>query len=369
MQSDHLLRKAEPHLQTAGGMPGPFEMKTLAGGLINHVWRITCLRSQKTCILKHAPPYVATNPSIELSQERIVFEKRALVAIANEMPEMMEGRLTVPRVLFYVEDAFLLGLSDFGEDSHDLMDAIVGEKVSSVSLSQEIGQCLGQWLRKLHEHAWHSSLAQCHYNTNVHAVRNSVCYAGIGEMLRANCIAGDAASLGEIAENLGRLSLNATAGCTLVMGDLWLRSILCHQDSRTQDTPTTWSLCCIDWEFSSWGLPWQDVGHCISHLWMLGKMKPALAPVAFTMLSSFLAAYAAGEGDHHRQCSMIDCKLLIQYAACEVLVRCIGPFAPGYLTDNVTMKHALAVIAASWLRESERRAVTFTELTTPDWFG
>ena len=46
---------------------------------MNHVWKVPALPSSAV-ILKHAPPYIATVPEVELDDSRIIFEAEALQA-------------------------------------------------------------------------------------------------------------------------------------------------------------------------------------------------------------------------------------------------------------------------------------------------
>ncbi len=51
-------------------------VKCQNGGNINYVWRVE--GKPHSLIAKHAPPHIASNPEVPLSEKRIDFEARAL---------------------------------------------------------------------------------------------------------------------------------------------------------------------------------------------------------------------------------------------------------------------------------------------------
>jgi hypothetical protein len=99
-----------------------------------------------------------------------------------------------------------------------------------------------------------------------------------------------------------------------VLGDLWPGSVWVEEGG---------GLVWIDWEFSSWGYPEQDVGHLWAHLMLLGREELA---------SRFWEAWA---GEAQRGWSAEQVWLYAsRHGACEVLSRTIGAFGEGGELDE-----------------------------------
>jgi 5-methylthioribose kinase len=123
------------------------------------------------------------------------------------------------------------------------------------------------------------------------------------------------------------------SGKVVVMGDLWLPSVIVSGDD----------LRIIDWELAHYGHPSQDVGHLAAHLWMHMHRPPSASTAenAMNMLKGFLENYriALGEefnrifGSEGLQESSI-------HFGSEILARTVGTFQEGYLYQGLPWDHA-----------------------------
>ena len=79
LNADEVMAFVTHHLPDllVSGVPRP-----LSGGLMNHVWHIPA--EPHSVVVKHAPPHIASAPSIQLDDSRIIFEARALEAFDKD---------------------------------------------------------------------------------------------------------------------------------------------------------------------------------------------------------------------------------------------------------------------------------------------
>jgi hypothetical protein len=293
---------------------GFVQAQALSGGLLNHVWRLS--GPDRTAILKHAPPFVATSPAIPLSSERIGFEARALRLLADR-PELT-GAIRGPGLLAFSEADAAMLIEDLG-DCPDL------------SAVPEHAGAVGSFIGGLHAATrGDPTLAEAFGNHDIQRTRLAVVYRQVGVMLAGHP---QAAALGAVAEELG-LRLCGPGRC-LVMGDLWPPSVLI----------TEHGVRIIDWEMAHFGQPAQDVAHLAAHLWMADQ---------HAALSDFLTAYQERAGvlsaADRRDCA-------IHFGA-EILARAAGPFAEsgpyrGLDRSDPSVVHALAVASAALSGTSE----------------
>jgi hypothetical protein len=249
-------------------------------------------------------------------------------------------------------------------------------------------------------------------NSQVQITRKTVQYDRVAQALRqlVKDAAGDATSLGVAEtcasdiESLGE-ELISTAGQCFIMGDLWPASILLRRrntrpsiaaggsaDTRpsiaaggSADTrpsiaaggsADTWELALIDWEFSHWGLPGQDLGHLLAHMLIWGHAttfseESTRADDTASALCGSLAAGLAKRSlhawtgkvrelaeAHPAVCagqflSKACLRVLFMHASAEVLARCIGAFVDGYVyegfaSDSKPVREAVLIAVSLW---------------------
>ncbi len=300
------------------------EPVALAGGLLNHVWRVPT--ASGSVVAKHAPSDVA---GAILSPERVLLEARALALFEPDgvLGDLGSDALRPPRPLRADPARYLLVMEDVGE-----LPSLDNWLLSAdPDAAAKVGRRLATFLRRLHERTQgDATLAESFDNADVQRVRSQVQYGAVETWLR-DFGHPDAAALGEVARTLGNTF--EQPGRCLTMGDLWPRSVLV--------LPNT-DLRIIDWEFAHVGRPAQDVGHLRAHLWMLRHTLGT--PAARACHEAFGAAYPLGGEED---------VLARRHAGCEVLIRTIGPFCEGYLYDNGASAAQIEQAvdrACSWLR-------------------
>lgn len=308
---------------------GPAPRATpLAGGLVNHVFRLR--GPGGTAILKHAGAAMAAAPDVALDPVRLGFEARALAQLEAAPPP---GPVRAPRVLAHDPAGAVLLLEDCG-DAPDLGAALAEDAVPA-----DLGAALGRFLAGLHrgtaDDPW---LRESHANLAIQATRREVQYAAIAGILAA-ADHPDAAAAGARAVELG--ARWSAPGRCLVMGDLWPPSLLLSEGGPRL----------IDWEFSHFGSPAQDLGHLAAHLWMHGHA--GARPRAGRLLAEVLASYRDALGSAAD--ALVDPGVRADAAVhmgCEVLVRAAGPFRAGYVYDGRDDLAARALTdATGWILE------------------
>lgn len=281
----------------------------LEGGALNHVFRVWTAAG--SVILKHAPPHVATQPSIPLDPSRLDYEVRALRTVPST-----QG-VRCPEVLAYDAGAVVAVFEDLG----DLPD--LGTWLKQGGDPSRL-QRLGSWLGRLHLGA----VARTFANPAVQQTRNRVQYRAIRGWLEEAGIPNPTAA--DHAEQLGERFLKP--GRCLIMGDLWPRSILVSEEQ----------LHVIDWELCHYGVPAQDLGHLAAHLWMLAHR---------TGVPDTMPYFFAGYGPTLTEA---DFRETAWHTGCEILARVLGPFKAGYLYDGLAPDHpAVREAVAEALRRLE----------------
>lgn len=278
---------ARAHVESRLGRPVS-DAKRLAGGLLNDVHRVWFADGPGSVVVKHAPPYVATAPSIPLDPSRAAFEAAGLRWAGSRC----DARAVVPQVLDSVPGTLVL------EDLGELPD--LGSWLAA-GRDPGVLDRLGGWLAALHSDPDPPEL----WNAPVQRTRLAVQYAPVADRLDALGVP-DAGVLGAKARRLGERLLDR--GETFVMGDLWPPSVRMGADG----TPRV-----IDWELCTLGHACQDVGHLAAHLWMGGARGRWPTGLDRRFLAAASAARPSGTAG------------IAVHFACEVLARSAGPFRAG----------------------------------------
>lgn len=274
----------------------------LTGGNLNRVHRLEGLGG--SAILKVAPPYVASDPSIPLDPTRNRHERLALLRAAEVL-----GPERVPAVLGHDDDRHALLLEDLGPGQPLPLDE---------AFLRELGAVIGT----LHRATWGDGDAAL-ANPSVQATRHAIQYSQVPPWLEA---LGHDPDLGAPVVALGE-RLRDDPGACLVMGDLWPHAIHIGE--------TRWAL--IDWELAHHGLPLQDTAHLRAHLFLMDP-DPRW-PDAFD--AGYREAFPAHEPDP-------DAPL---HEAAELLARTVGAFPmfdDGDPRRAVAVERAVDLLRRSW---------------------
>lgn len=299
----------------------------LPGGLMNHVWRVPA--EPRPVIVKYAPPHVAAAPDIAVDPSRLEFEAEALLFVEARLDA---GPVRAPHLYDYDAGTAVLIEEDLGEGE------ALGARLGAGAASREDGEALGCFVGKLHARTLgDEGRATEHHNGPVQETRREVQYRGVARWLEEAGLEDE--GLGAAAAALGdRL---CQPGRCLIMGDLWPPSVLA--------TARGWRV--IDWEFSHYGRPCQDLGHLLAHLWLAADRAatPEVRAGVEAYRDGFLAGYRAGGGDDTP--ALLDEETRADtplHLRCEVLARTIGAFIDGE-PDPGALGRLDRDLAAGWV--------------------
>ena len=309
----HFVSSSMPELQVTGA---PY---ALGGGLINYVWRVPA--APNPVVVKYAPPYIASAPSIPLDNSRIHFEAHALELLGpgGMLGKLPSDRIRPPHLLYRDDNAHALILEDIGIEL-PLQQAM---EHSTAELREAGGQ-LGLFIGRLHSQTIASQVLELTFNNvSVQQTRKTVQYDTVGSLCQQLGIS-DYETLGEQARSLGERLLQP--GACLVMGDLWPPSIWI--------TPSGMRL--IDWEFTHFGSPMQDIGHLAAHLWMIQHVNPTYRTSLIHFWKAFCQEYRGALSSYYDYLwhPLVYRDSSIHFGA-ELLVRIVGAFSEGSYFERI----------------------------------
>jgi len=313
-------------------------IESLQGGNLNYVWRLR--GKDQNLILKHAPPYIASNPEVPLSNNRIDFEAKALHLFesSKKLSAVSSDRVRPPRQLFYEPDRSLLVLEDIGSVP------AIDSWLSNAADTTQIGTLLGHFIGLLHKTTFNDfDLHEQFNNKAIQETRNQVQYKPAADYA-SKIISIQNTHLEARTKALGEKLLDP--GKCLVMGDLWPESILIKNES----------LRLIDWEFVHFGRPLQDVGHFAAHCWMQAHTSsPHQADKWKRLWFSFWNVYQQITGKLFKKLfNQEEHTFLTTHIGAEILVRTAGPFKSGYVYEPFSPTHPI-------IREAVKSAIQINE--------
>jgi len=299
------------------------ELKLQQGGNLNNVWRIEGTKSN--LIIKWAPPYVAASPDVPLSPQRIHFEARALELFKKEnlLGSITNDKIRPPELIHFDANYNLIIMEDLGQLSS------ITEWVKTKGTA-DLGANLGKFIGLLHKKTLGLiELGSAFQNHNVQQTRREVQYNSAAEYAQKAGIT-DTNQLKAKCTALGDKLLQP--GKCLIMGDLWPPSLLVNNDR----------LRIIDWEFSHFGHPLQDVGHFAAHCWMQAhcssqKVDKQLLKELWnyfwqnytqTLAEDYATLFTKAEKDD-----------MTTHIGAEILIRATGPFKSGYVFESYAANH------------------------------
>lgn len=299
-------------------------LESLQGGNLNYVWRLR--GKDQNLIIKHAPPYIASNPEVPLNSNRIDFEARALKLFEAEgtLSDVSSEQIRPPKSLLYKPDQSLLIIEDIG--SVPALDAWL----SSAADATQIGSLLGLFIGQLHKTTFNASdLREQFNNKPIQETRNQVQYQPASNYA-SEIISTQHPNFRAQTKALGEALLDP--GKCLVMGDLWPASILIKNSN----------VRLIDWEFVHFGRPLQDVGHFAAHCWMQAHTAASTHQVSKweKLWLSFWSKYQQVTGSlFEKLYNREEFTFITTHIAAEILVRAVGPFKSGYVYQNLSYDH------------------------------
>jgi 5-methylthioribose kinase len=306
------------------------EPTRLPEGNLNIVWRVP--GTERSVIVKYAPPYIAADPDTPLDPSRLTIEARCLEALGPDGPlaSVSGPSVRTPRPLDVSDDEHVLVMEDLG-DLPTLGRWLREQDPDDVQrTAPTLGKRIGTFIGTLHATTVDDeSCADAFNNRPMQETRHAVQYQGVADMLERGGVA-DADELGARATALGAALMEP--GRCLTMGDLWPPSVLVAGDT----------LHLIDWELAHYGRPLQDVAHFLAHLWMQTHRapSPSVADAVGSLRTSFLDAYehALGDAAEALWTEQERRDAAVHFGA-EILVRAVGPFQAGYLYEEFFPDH------------------------------
>jgi hypothetical protein len=247
----------------------------LTGGTANFVWRATLPTTPpSTIIIKHAEPFIASNPSMAFPPARMAFEARALTVLPPLLKDLATPdmdldpaatldpatptppTLPVRPVPLLAHDAanHILHLADGGPRT--LKAAYADPAVSPPAT----GAALGRWLACLHARTTARDVGD---NAVAKAMyRHS--YRGLAGALEAF---GQARSVGERADAEFGALLAGDDG-VVCHGDFWPGNVLVGEEGQRGPVLTV-----VDWEMVRRGCGATDVGQFAAEAWLLDRFR------------------------------------------------------------------------------------------------
>ena len=295
------------------------EPEKLHGGNLNFVWRVQ--GKSESLIVKHAPPHIASNPDIPLNPNRLEFEAYALRLFLpdNNFSDLSTDDVQPPAIYGFDNSRYLLLMEDISPAQpwfRSVRNGLIHPPGSATHLGEFIGNLHRETYRdkKIAEIFSNRAIQQTRLTVQYHSAKESLTKAGFKNVAHAS---NNAVKLGEKLLNPGKC---------LIMGDLWPPSVLVQHDK----------LRLIDWEFSHFGRPLQDLAHLGAHCYMHSLFSDSNSDVFKTIWTNFLDGYREGAKDTYK--SLLDedeLKWLPIHFGAEILVRAGGPFSKGYLFSDL----------------------------------
>lgn len=304
----------------------PTGASQMGGGLMNEVWRID---GEPRAVLKIYRDQSSKNPSVELTTDRGRFEAAALRLFESDDDIKAIGHpdVFVPRLLYWNPAGTYLAMTHL-EHETDLGVALKHGTAGEAHMIR-----LATWLAGIHRQTRHRvELLRRFKNDSVQRTRLRIQYATIEDVLQEAEIEIEPALLREAGRRalaLGRTLLEP--GDCLIMGDLWPRSVLVRGKN----------LGVVDWEFSHYGRPLQDVAHFVAHLWLLADTtEDATAKVRLNQArAAFVDAYFRAADDRFEGDELENANV---HAGSEIVMRTYGAFADPKLYRDEGAKAAAA---------------------------
>jgi len=317
----------------------------LTGGNLNFVWRLP--GTPESVIIKHAPPYIASDPDIELSQDRIEFEATALQLfdVNGNYNSLATESIRPPKFYFFDSDYSVLVMEDLKEYNPST------DFNFDTEIAQTVGKSLGNFIGSLHKKTYGNKTAEKNFNNRwIQESRYEVQYKPAHKFADIPEISlSEKQEIARITEKLGKKLIEP--GRCLIMGDLWPPSVLINSDHQIR---------LIDWEFTHFGRPLQDAAHFAAHCIMqqnvmLSKKKQSQWS---ELWRSFWSAYKEittpeftlfFDDDEIRDFHV--------HAGAEILIRVNGPFKKGYIFDEMDVESILCKkmirLAADYILDNE----------------
>jgi 5-methylthioribose kinase len=220
--ASELIQIAENSLEIRFVSPG---VEVLSGGNLNKVWRVS--DTQKSVIIKHAPPFIASQPDVPLDSGRIHFEAKALKLFRGDgkLSHLSSNKVKPPEIYHFDQPNSLIVMEDVGN-----FESLGTEKIST-NEAEIVGNRLGEFIGKLHAETFKKKqFGRSFNNTEIQKTRGKVQYKGAANYADVSFI--DEITKNEVRNQTQQLGKDLLKpGKCLVMGDLWPSSVLVNEQN------------------------------------------------------------------------------------------------------------------------------------------
>ncbi|KAJ2794484.1 hypothetical protein H4R21_005482, partial [Coemansia helicoidea] len=258
----------------------------LAGGMINHVWRLTsCVDPARTVVVKYAGPELSSDAGVSFSTERMALEARALALYSDggssggvsgadsEVTRCVElGRelaptpgLRLPRLLHYDPTVPFMVMEDIGtlpDIYHWSVDCALDKRYAELADGlTTVCERVGEWLARLHGFGFdrRAELEPLFTNHAARALLGEVVYdAARAELVERSALVDRHQLAAVVSKFRDETAPGGPAPRTLTFGDLWTGAALV--DARSH------GVTILDCEFADVGPVCGDIGHFVAHL-------------------------------------------------------------------------------------------------------
>jgi aminoglycoside phosphotransferase (APT) family kinase protein len=240
----------------------------LTGGTANFVWRLD--DAARPSIIKHAEPFIASNPSMSFGIERMDFENRAMTLVRGILLNNL--RVGPPEVYSYDPSSHVLHMEYGGQRT-------LKEAYADFSLDvRAVGRALGAWLARLHNSTIHE------YGLGDNEIARRIYRYSYWNLADARKKFGFDTALAErVDKEYG--GLIAGDDGMVCHGDFWPGNVLVGSlpGPGEKEMP---KLTIVDWEMCRRGNGATDVGQFAAEAWLLDRFRGGMG-----LLDAFLRAY------------------------------------------------------------------------------
>ncbi|KAI8906133.1 kinase-like domain-containing protein, partial [Powellomyces hirtus] len=284
-------------------LPTPSHLEPLTGGNANFVWRAHLTQplpsGSKTLIIKHAEPFVAKFRQHPFRVERQLFEVNVRKQFRDgEFAEILRKcpGIKIPELYHFDQDNWILYMEDAGTSTtlKEYLSTADETKIDEEKL-RNLGEKLGNFLRRLHEVGVGSKGKLLGANPEAKAIINACVYKMVGplvEQVQLSC-----PESVKTVESFGDRDV-AYSEQTLTMGDFWPGNLMVSSSSCDPDATEIWIL---DWEATRYSLAALDAAQFCAELFFVYHFRSKLA---LHVLNAFLREYRKGGSvdEHFLKC-------------------------------------------------------------------
>jgi thiamine kinase-like enzyme len=236
----------------------------LSGGLVNYVYRLV-FENNTSYVLKYFPRFLASNRTVEMSQNRYFIEKCALTELQNQpwLKESPHSMIRTPKVVHFDDENFTLIMEDAGTSCKTLFTLLTNE--SNQLYNDELLSQIAKEVKIFSSYL--SDKSNIRPKTHKE-LENKSAWDIIGGYVKSLCFEQAKtynleAQVDSYLQKLDRLfkPLDNSDEAVFVFGDLWPNSILVDVEKKL--------IWIIDWEMARFETRIRDMAQLMANLWVM----------------------------------------------------------------------------------------------------